>query len=77
MSRGVAREVEHRVDDIVHLGDRRFGMVGIIAGPMRRSDSSAIGVRTQPGETRFTRTRGASSTAMDIIIDCTAPFDAA
>src|SRR5204863_6577441 len=47
---------------------RRLGSVGIRAGPMRCSDSSAIGVRTQPGETRLTLTRGASSTAMDIII---------
>ena len=46
-------------------------------GPMRFNDSSAMGVRTQPGETRFTRTRGASSTAIDIIIDWSAPLDAA
>src|SRR5205085_205111 len=55
---------------------RRFGKVGISAGPIRCSASSAIGVRTQPGETRFTRTLGASSTAIDIIIDCSAPFEA-
>jgi len=55
---------------------RPAGWEALGSGPGRcaRSDSSAIGVRTQPGETRFTLTRGPSSTAMDIIIDCTAPF---
>ena len=44
---------------------------------MVASSSSAMGVRIHPGDTRFTRTAGASSTARLMASDWMAPFVAA